>query len=113
MAFITSSINDSYLSTRFCLKYVAHAAGYVQYNGKRYKYAKTESTHELCYYYDNMAPKHCKDIGTCTNEPLTLSKEITREKAITVFFSDWDDPFPAGSSSVFASKIKSYETISV
>ena len=56
-----------------------------------------------------MAPKHCKDIGTCTYEPLTLSIEITRKKNITVSFGGWDDPSPSLLSSIYASGIKSYE----
>ncbi|KAK3092481.1 hypothetical protein FSP39_003428 [Pinctada imbricata] len=102
-------IKKSITGQTFCLRYIADAGGYVEYNRKNYTYAKTTSTRDLCYYFDDVAPKHCKDTGTCSSEPLILSKEITRERNITVTFSGWQDPFPTGATAVFASGIKSYE----
>ena len=82
---------------------------YVIYNKEQRYSSPMNITRDLCYIYDNMAPKHCKDIGSCTHEPLALSKEVTREQNITAFFGGWEDQYPLGSSSAYASKIKSYE----
>lgn len=95
--------------SRLCLKYEAYAGGYIQFETKIYYYGTTAAHKNLCYYYDDQAPLHCSDIGTCTFAPLQLAVDITNTSTIFVSFPGWKDVDIAGTASIFASGINHFE----
>lgn len=91
--------------SRLCLKYEAYAGGYIKLETKIYHYGTTAAKKTLCYFYDDQAPLHCSDIGTCSFAPLQLSVDITNTSTIFVSFPGWEDVDFAGTASIFASGI--------
>lgn len=63
--------------SRLCLKYEAYAGWYIKLETKIYHYGTTAAKKTLCYFYDDQAPLHCSDIGTCSFAPLQLSVDVT------------------------------------
>ncbi|XP_062588511.1 uncharacterized protein LOC134250178 [Saccostrea cucullata] len=94
---------------RFCLKYRAYAGGYVVYRSHTYIYGKTEADRMLCYFFDNLAPKHCSDLIACNSTPLNISKEVTNSSELSVTFLGWKDYDFAGAKTIYASGIQHFE----
>lgn len=95
--------------SRLCLKYEAYAGGYIKLETKIYHYGTTAAKKTLCYFYDDQAPLHCSDIGTCSFAPLQLSVDITNTSTIFVSFPGWEDVDFAGTASIFASGISHFK----
>lgn len=95
--------------SRLCLKYEAYAGGYIKLETKIYHYGTTAAQKNLCYFYDDQAPLHCSDIGTCSFAPLQLSVDITNTSTIFVSFPGWEDVDFAGTASIFASVISHFK----
>lgn len=70
--------------SRLCLKYEAYAGGYIKLETKIYHYGTTAAQKNLCYFYDDQAPLHCSDIGTCSFAPLQLSVDITNTYSVVL-----------------------------
>ena len=72
-------------------------------------YRNKLSERQVCYRFDNAAPKHCRETRTCIEEPLELETRISKSPNITVQFQSWFDPIPIGGSEEHASAIEFYE----
>ena len=106
----------SLLYFRLCVNYEAKGGGYLisvdlttRINSSPVAYTKTKSTRRLCYRYDISKPKHCKQDGSCSYEPLRISKIITRSPVTTASFLGWKDPVPTHGNNAHASGIESYQ----
>jgi hypothetical protein len=64
---------------------------------------------ELCYRFDNTSPKHCREKGNCSYEPIQFESRVIRSTDIDVEFKGWYDPVPTGGNSIHASSIESYQ----
>jgi len=71
-------------------------------------YRKIETIRDLCYIYDSVKPRHCKEIKSCSYDPLILSSSATTNRTIIVDFPGWEDPTPVGGANFLASGIESY-----
>ena len=105
-----------YVLHRLCLRFKAQGGGFLEsYNvisssiDKKVPYRKTNRQREICYFYDNIAPKHCSDGSYCGSEPLKLSDRIISTPNIEVTFIGWADPSPVPGKPQFASQIELFE----
>ncbi|XP_052220285.1 uncharacterized protein LOC127837360 isoform X3 [Dreissena polymorpha] len=101
-----------------CLEFEAKAGGYLKSIDTRadtqipsgpVPYTKVTKQRTVCYRYDNAPPEHCSKTGSCSSEPLTLQKRVTRSTVSMVQFNGWVDPVPSGGASKTASTIESYQ----
>jgi hypothetical protein len=76
---------------------------------KHITYDKTKTSKQICYAYDRVVPIHCSQKGTCTLEPMTLSKRLTSSRGITVNIEGWFDPYPTNGHPSLASGIDTFE----
>jgi hypothetical protein len=87
---------------RLCLIYTVYGGGFLvskdlhssTHVTTNIPYDKTKTSKQICYTYDSVAPIHCSQNGTCTLEPMTLSKRLTSSRVITVNIGGWFDPYP-------------------
>ncbi|XP_076115455.1 uncharacterized protein LOC143083108 [Mytilus galloprovincialis] len=83
---------------RICLTFRVQAGGYfvskdlTTNTERQVPYDKIETSHTLCYIYDNIPPKHCAEDHSCRGEPLILSRRLLSFRNITVQFNGWMDP---------------------
>ncbi|XP_053380183.1 uncharacterized protein LOC123553221 [Mercenaria mercenaria] len=98
-----------------CLEFEAYAGGYLksknlisQTVNNAVPYKKVRSTNTICYIYDNISPRHCREEGTCHTEPLRIERPITRSPFNKVIFTGWKDPIPTDGSTTRVSGIERY-----
>ncbi|XP_062605213.1 uncharacterized protein LOC134267002 isoform X2 [Saccostrea cucullata] len=96
-------------SERFCLIFRASVGGYITLHTGKYTYGTTDAERTLCYFYDDIPPRHCADIGSCSCPPLQLSDEITNMTSLNVSFAGWEDFDSVSAISKFASGIGHFE----
>ncbi|XP_076115453.1 uncharacterized protein LOC143083107 isoform X2 [Mytilus galloprovincialis] len=100
---------------RICLTFRVQAGGYfvstdlTTNTERQVPYDKTDTSHTLCYIYDNIPPKHCAEDNSCRNEPLILSRRLSLSRNITVQFNGWMDPNINTASGIESYKIAVYE----
>ncbi|KAH3774605.1 hypothetical protein DPMN_175987 [Dreissena polymorpha] len=106
------------LCCRLCLEFEAKAGGYLKsidtraythITSRPVPYTKVTKQRTVCYIYDNAPPEHCSKSGSCSSEPLTLQRRITRSALSMVQFNGWLDPVPSEGASETASSIESYQ----
>ena len=68
-----------------------------------------KTSKQICYTYDRMVPVHCSQKGTCTLDPMTLSKRLTSSRGIRVNIKGWFDPYPPNGHQSLASGIEIFE----
>ncbi|XP_061172145.1 uncharacterized protein LOC133181615 [Saccostrea echinata] len=96
-------------SERFCLIYKANVGGYITLHTGKYTYGTTEAERALCYFFDDIPPRHCADIGSCSYPPMQLSAEITNMTSLNVSFTGWEDFDSVLAISKFSSGISHFE----
>ncbi|XP_053392349.1 uncharacterized protein LOC128555022 [Mercenaria mercenaria] len=113
---VASSLYNLSDGQALCLEFDALAGGYLKSSNlitqsvsEAVPYQKVLGTKEICYRYDNTAPKHCKEYTNCTQDPLQFQSRITRSAVTSIDFDGWMDPLPSGGSSIHASSIESYQ----
>lgn len=104
-----SFVKANILWNRLCLKFDVKAGGQVTFESKSYPYGTTSAQRTLCYFYDDQAPRHCSDLGTCTYSALQLDADITNASTLFVSFPGWEDVDIAGTVSIFPSGISHFE----
>ena len=95
-----------------CLIYTVYGGGFLVSSTpvtRNIPYDKTKTSKQICYTYDSVAPIHCSQNGTCTLEPMTLSKRLTTSRVITVNIGGWFDPYPTNGHPSLASGIDTFE----
>ncbi|XP_021360606.1 uncharacterized protein LOC110455039 isoform X2 [Mizuhopecten yessoensis] len=114
-------VMDNYVSNgdmengqRLCLRFGVHGGGHliaknVQNNSTNFiSYTKTSTSRDLCYWYDDATPIHCREHNVCSEEPLYSTSRILTSRDFTVTFSGWEDPSPVTGDEKFASGIDTY-----
>ena len=92
-----------------CVDFIAYAGGNLtSQDSVTDTYKRTESNKELCFMYDENAPRHCVGSKACTTNMLHLDHRISSTPDIHVTFSSWMDPIPAGGISHHASGISQF-----
>lgn len=113
------TINDTTFNLHngqwLCVIYEAYGGGYLKSIDIRTNavsgpvpYRKTTTKRELCYRFDDVAPKHCSEDNVCSIEPIELDSRITRANIIRISFNGWLDPIPVRGTTLHASSIESY-----
>ena len=100
-----------------CLIYTVYGGGFLGSRNmhssthvtRNIPYDKTKTSKQICYTYDSVAPIHCSQKGTCTLEPMTLSKRLTSSRGIRVNIEGWFDPYPKNGHQSLASGIEMFE----
>ncbi|KAL3857352.1 hypothetical protein ACJMK2_012028 [Sinanodonta woodiana] len=99
---------------RLCLEFTSFGGGFLitkdfrNYPSAKQIYKRTRSAREVCFRYDDAPPIHCSNNYSCRDEPLSVSRRITTEPSVDIYFSGWKDLSPTVSQPDQASGIEKY-----